>query len=109
MERVLRPSPVTDGVGERADDFHELHDRHRLSVRENDRQRVLLRGAHMYEMNPNPVDLRPVLREGVDASLKAAPVILVAPVGKERLSLLEGDALRPVPDGFPLWQPRGCQ
>src|SRR5260370_33148297 len=60
-------------------------------------------------MNANPVDLGPVLREGVDASLKAAPVILVAPVSNERLGLLEGDALRPVADGFPLRPPRGCQ
>src|SRR5260370_40419386 len=109
MERVLRPSPVAGGIAERADDLHELHDRSRPSVRENDRQRVLVRGAHVDEMNANPVDLSPVLREGVHASLKVAPLILVAPVGNERLSLLEGDALRPVPDGFPLWQPRGCQ
>jgi hypothetical protein len=78
-------------------------------VRENDRQRVLLRRAHVDEMNANPVDLRPVLREGVDASLKAAPVILVAPVRNERLGLLEGDALRPVADGFALRPPRGRQ
>src|SRR4029077_13532131 len=109
MERVLRPSPVARGIAERADDLHELYDRSRPSVRENDRQRVLLRGPHVDEMNANPVDLRPVLREGVDARLKAAPVILVAPVGNERLSLLEGDALRPVSDGFPLRPPRGCQ
>src|ERR1700719_2338113 len=42
-------------------------------------------------------------------ALKAAPVILVAPVGNERLSLLEGDALRPVADGFPHRPPRGRQ
>src|SRR5713101_5317823 len=60
-------------------------------------------------MNANPVDLGPVLREGVDASLKAAPVILVAPVSNERLGFLEGDALRPVADGFPLRPPRGRQ
>src|SRR5579872_6161669 len=60
-------------------------------------------------MNANLVYLGPVLREGVDASLKAAPVILVAPVGNERLGLLEGDALRPVADGFPLRPPRGRQ
>src|SRR5579864_3423601 len=60
-------------------------------------------------MNANPVDLGPVLREGVDASLKAAPVILVTPVGNERLRLLEGDALRPVTDGFPPRPPRGRQ
>src|SRR6476646_1584162 len=109
MERVLRPSPVADGIAERPDDLHELHDRSRPSVRENDRQRVLLRGAHVDEMNANPVDLGAVLREGVDARLKAAPVILVAPVGDERLRLLEGDALRPVADGFPLRPPRGHQ
>lgn len=63
----------------------------------------------MNEMNANPVDLGPVLREGVDASLKAAPVILVAPVGNERLGLLEGDALRPVTDGFSLRPPNGRQ
>src|SRR6476620_2500506 len=60
-------------------------------------------------MNANPVDLGPVLREGVDASLKAAPVILVAPIPNERLGLLEGDALRPVAGGFPLRPPRGRQ
>src|SRR5712664_40520 len=109
MERVLRPTPVAGGIAERADDLHKLNDRSRPSVRENDRQRVLLRGTHVDEMNAKPVDLGPVLREGVDASLKAAPVILVAPVANERLSLLEGDALRPVANGLPLRPPRGRQ
>jgi hypothetical protein len=40
-------------------------------------------------MNANRVDLGPVLREGVDASFKAAPVILVAPVGNERLGRVD--------------------
>src|SRR5260370_34868579 len=109
MERVLGPSPVAYGIADGADDLKELHDRSRPSVRENDRQRVLPRGAHVDEMNASPVDLGPVLREGVEASLKTAPVILGAPVGNERLSLLEGDALRPVADGFPLRPPRGRQ
>src|SRR4029077_9593219 len=104
-----RRSPVAGGIAERADDLHELHNRPRPSVRENDRQRVPLRRAHVNEMNANPIDLGPVLREGVDASLKAAPVILVAPVGDKRLSLPEGDTLRPVADGFPLRPPRGRQ
>src|SRR2546425_12677335 len=109
MERVLRHSPVAGGIAEWADDLHELHDRSRPSVRENDRRRVLLRGAHVDEMNATPVDLGPVWGEGVDASLKAAPVILVPPVANERLSLLEGDALRPVANGFPLRPPRRRQ
>src|SRR5258706_13585616 len=107
MERVLRPSAVGGGIAERADDLHELHDRSRPSVRENDRQRVLMRRAHVNEMNTKPIDLGPVLREGVDASLTAAPVILVAPVRNERLGLLKGDALRPVADGFALRPSRG--
>src|SRR4029077_18683704 len=88
-----------------ADALHELHDRSRPSVRENDRQRVLVRGTHVNEMNANPVDLSTVLREGIEASLEPAPVVLVAPIDDQRLSLLEGCALRPVTDGFPLWPP----
>src|SRR6202008_1783504 len=94
---------------ERADDLHELDDRSRPSVRENDRQRVPVRGAHVDEVNAEPVDLGAVLREGVEASLEPAPVVLVAPVDDQRLSLLQGYALRPVTDGFPLRPPRGRQ
>src|SRR5690349_21172908 len=108
-ERVLRPSPVPGGVAERADELHELPDRSRPSVRENDRQRVPVRGAHVDEVNAEPVDLGAVLWEGVEASLEPVPVVLVAPVSDQRLSLLEGYALRPVTDGFPLRPPRGRQ
>ncbi len=95
MERVFRPPPVAGGIAERPNDLHELHDRSRPSVGENDRQRVPVRGAHVDEVNAEPVDLGAVLWEGV-----------VAPVGDQRLSLLEGYALRPVTDGFPLRPPR---
>src|SRR5258706_12912130 len=60
-------------------------------------------------MNANPVDLSTVLRKGVEASLEPAPVVLFAPIGDQRLSLLEGYALRPVTDGFPLRPSRGRQ
>src|SRR4029077_16023342 len=109
MERVLLPSPVPGGIAERADDLHELHDRSRPSVRENDRERVPVRRAHVDEVNAEPVDLGAVLWKGVEASLEPAPVVLVSPVGDQRLSLLEGYALRPVTDGFPLRPPRGRQ
>src|SRR5437899_978292 len=109
MERVLRLPPVAGGIAERPDDLHELHERSRPSVRENDGQRVPVRGAHVDEVNAEPVDLGAVLREGVQASLELAPVVLVAPVGDQRLSLLERYALRPVTHGFPLRPPRGRQ
>src|SRR5260370_3790921 len=107
MTRVASPPAVARGIGERPDDLHELHDRSRPSVRENDRQRVPVRGAHVDEVNAEPVDLGAVLWEGVEASLEPAPVVLVAPIGDQRLSLLEGYALRPVTDGFPLRPPSG--
>src|SRR4029077_17185403 len=124
MESVFRPPPVAGGIAERPDDLDELHDRSRPSVRENDRhgvpararpggendrQRVPGRGGHVDEVNAEPVDLGAVLWEGVEASLEPAPVVLVAPVSDQRLSLLEGYALRPVTDGFPLRPPRGRQ
>src|SRR4029077_14298190 len=109
MGSGLPPSPLPGGGAERADDLHELHDRSRPSVRENDRQRVPVRGAHVNEVKAEPVDLGAVLWEGVEASLEPAPVVLVAPVGDQPLSLLEGYALRPVTYGFPLRPPRGRQ
>jgi len=62
------------------------------------------------EMNANPVDLGPVLREGPLMRVsKRRPVILRrASRATSGLSLLERDALRPVADGFPApAQPRG--
>src|ERR1700729_3467997 len=106
MERVFHLPPKTGGIAERADDLHELHERSRPSVRENDRQRVPVRRVYMDEVNAKPVDLGAVLGEGVDASFEPAPVMLVAPVGDQRLGLLEGYALRPVADGFLLRPPR---
>src|SRR4029077_7161022 len=109
MERVFRTPPVAGGIAERPDDVHELYDRSRPSVRKNDRQRVPVRGAHVDEVNAKPVDLGAVLWEGVEASLEPTPVVLVAPVANQCLSLLERYALRPVTDGFPLRPPRGRQ
>src|SRR4029077_20712737 len=86
-----------------------LHDRSRPSVRENDRERVPVRRAHVDEVNAEPVDLGAVLWESGEASLEPVPVVLVAPVSDQRLSPLEGYALRPVTDGFPLRPPRGRQ
>src|SRR4029077_14835716 len=86
-----------------------LHDRSRPSVRENDRERVPVRRAHVDEVNAEPVDLGAVLWEGVEASLEPTPVVLVAPVRDQRLSLLEGYALRPVTDSFPLRPSSGRQ
>src|SRR5712664_1152475 len=67
-------------------------------MRENDRQRIRVRRPHVDEMNVESVYPRPILREAVDTSLEAAKVVLVAPIGDQRLGLRERNALRPVAD-----------
>ena len=49
----------------------------------------------MDEVNAEPVDLGAVLWEGVEASLEPVPVVLVAPISDQRLSLLEGYSSTP--------------
>jgi len=45
------------GIGERLDDLQLLDDRAGPSVRDDQRQRVLVPGADVDEMNAEPVDL----------------------------------------------------
>src|SRR5258707_14667598 len=106
MEGVFRPTAETSGIAEWPDDFHELHERSGPSVREDDWQGLRVLRPHMQEMNSEAVDSRAELREGVGPSLEAAPVVLVAPVGDQRLGLVHGNTLRPVAHGCSLRPPR---
>ena len=53
------------GIGERFDDLHLLDDRSRPSVRDDDRQRVLVLRANVDEMNVEAVDLGDEIRHGI--------------------------------------------
>src|SRR6476469_5216199 len=105
MEGVFRPTAETSGIAEWPDDFHELHERSGPSVREDDWQGPGVLRPHMQKMNSEAVDSRPELGEGVDARLEAAPVVLVAPIGDQRAGCVQGNALRPVADGFSVRPP----
>ena len=80
MERVLGAAAVGDRVGQRADDVEELRHRPRPAVGEHQRERTGLGRAHVQEMDPLPVDLGDVLREGVEPPLLGPPVVARAPV-----------------------------
>jgi hypothetical protein len=57
MERVRTARAMRRGVGERFDDLQLLDDRARPPVRDDQRERVLVLGADVNEMNVEPVDL----------------------------------------------------
>jgi hypothetical protein len=61
-------------------DLREFEDRPRPAVAEQDRQSVLMPGAHVEEVDAQAIDLCAVLAETVEHCLATAPVILCSPV-----------------------------
>jgi hypothetical protein len=62
MERVLWSAAVRRRVGERADDVQHLDDRARPAVRDDERQRVLVRRLDVDEVDVKAVDFGHELR-----------------------------------------------
>ena len=89
-------------VGQRLDDLQLLEDRSGPAVRDDQRQRVLVRRADVDEVDVEPVDLGDEVRQGVQLRFEAAPVVLRAPVPRELLHRRERHALRVVADGLAL-------
>ncbi len=100
VERVRRIAAVGGRVGERPDHVEHLDDRAGPAVRDDQRQRVLVRRAHVDEVDVEAVDLGDELRERVQPRLETSHVVLVGPVAHERLDRRELDALRGVRDGL---------
>ena len=98
MERVRRARAVRRGIGERLDDLQLLDDRARPPVRDDQRQRVLVLGANVDEMDVKPVDLGDEVRQSVQFRLTRAPVVVCPPVARELLHHREPHALRVVGD-----------
>ena len=105
MERVRRARAVRGGIGERLDDLQLLDDRAGPPVRDDQRQRVLVLGADVDEMNVEPVDLGHEVRQGVQLRLALAPVVVCPPVARELLHHRERHALRVVGDRLALGPP----
>jgi hypothetical protein len=57
MEGVRCARPVLGGVGERIDDLQLLNGRPGPPMRDHERQRVLMAGTHVDEVNVHPIDL----------------------------------------------------
>jgi hypothetical protein len=59
-------------------------------------------GTNVKEVDAEPVDFDPKLREAVELSFGTSPVILLLPIGHERSQAIEWDTLRPIGNGFAL-------
>jgi hypothetical protein len=102
VERVRCAGTVRRGIGQRADDLQLLDDRAGPSVRDDERQCVVMAGADVNEMNVEPVDLGHEVRQGVQPGLASAPVVICRPVAREFLNHRQRNALRIIRDRFPL-------
>ena len=104
MEGIRRARAVLRGIGERIDDLQLLDRRARPPVRDDERQRVLVLGANVDEVDVDPVDLGDEVRQGRKALLELAPVVIRRPIAGQRLDRLELHALRGI--RLPVGPPR---
>jgi len=74
MERVGGARAVRGGIRQRLDDLQLLDDRAGPPVGDDQRQRILVPGADVDEVDVEPVDLGDELRQGVELRLAGAPV-----------------------------------
>ncbi len=68
------------GIGQGIDYLHLFNDRARPTVRDDERQRILMFRPDMNEVNVQPVDLGDELRQGVHFCFDPAPVVVCRPV-----------------------------
>jgi len=92
---------VRGRVGERADDPEQFDDRARPAVRDDQRQRVLVPGPDVDEVDVHPVDLGRELRQRVQFRLAPAPVVVGRPVAGQLLQHRLLHALRSIIDQLP--------
>ena len=105
VERIRCAAAMRGGIGQRVDDLHLLDDRSGPSVRDDERQRVLVLRTDVDEVNVQPVDLGDELRHSVQLRLDLAPVVVRRPIARECLNRGELNALRVIRDRFPLGPP----
>ena len=98
VERVLGVAAVRGRVGQRADGLEQLDDRAGPAVGHDQRQRVLVRRAHVDEVDVHAVDLGRELRQRVQSRLEAPEVVFGRPVAHQRLHRRELHTLRAVVD-----------
>ena len=98
MEGILGAAAVRGRVRQRADGVEQLDHGAGPAVRHDQRQRVLVLGLDVDEVDLHAVDLGRELRQRVQLRLGLAPVVLGRPVARERLKRRRLHTLRAVVD-----------
>src|SRR4051794_12568781 len=100
MEGIRRAGAMCRGIGEWIDDLELLDNRAGPSVADEERQRLLMLGTDVNEMDIEPVDLGDEVGQILQSLLALAPVVVCRPVVRECLHGGELYALRQIIDGF---------
>src|SRR5215213_4607553 len=100
MESVRCARAMCRRIGQGIDDLQLLDDRAGPSVRDDERQRILMVRTNVNEMNVQPIDLGDEVRQGLQLLLALAPVVLFRPIARECLHCREPRALRLIFDGL---------
>src|ERR1700722_4625154 len=80
MKGVRCAAAMRRGIGQRFDDLQLLDDRAGPSVRDDERQRILVWRTNVDKMNIQAVDLGYELRQAVEPRLDFAPVVVRPPM-----------------------------
>jgi hypothetical protein len=95
------------GIAEWADDVEHLDHGAGPAVRDDQRQRALVRRSDVDEVDFEAVDLGHELRQGVEPRLDPPEVLVGSPVARELLHGRQLHALRTIRDGLRFGQARG--
>jgi hypothetical protein len=109
MESILGAAAVCRRVGEWAGDVQHLDDRPRPAMRDDERQRVLVRRPDVDKVDVEAVNFGNELREGVQPGLDPPEIVVGDPVARECLHGRQLHALRLIHHGLFLRPSRRCQ
>jgi hypothetical protein len=105
MKGVLRASSMGRGIGERTNDLQELQYRAGPAMGHDQRHRIRMTRADVYEVNVEPVDLSHELRQGIQLRLRLPLVVVRPPVAYELLDLRQLHALGLIGNSLPVEPP----
>ena len=98
MEGIPGGAAVRGRVGQGTHGLEELDDRAGPAMRHDQRQRVLMPGPDVDEVDLHAIDLGLELRQRVQSRLAPAPVVLGGPVAGELSQRRQLHSLRPILD-----------
>src|SRR5919112_6494708 len=95
MESIRCACAMCRGISQGIDDLQLFDGRAGPSVRDDERQRILMFRTNVDEMNVQPIDLRNELGQGVQFRFDLAPIVFCRSIAREFLNRRELHTLPP--------------